>query len=62
MTSFAIELQNQISAWRFHGQNFVLDGGESFTGRIDGNGQIWYTYSAGGSNTPGTCHTSVGSD
>ena len=32
LDSFPVELQSQLSAWRFHGNNFVLDGGDDFFG------------------------------
>ena len=44
-------LQNQSLGLSFLGNDFVLDGNN--VGGVDGNGQVWYTYSRGVGNVPG---------
>lgn len=50
--SYRFNYQNQSTAWRITGHDYEVDGGAKMGG-IDGNGQVWYTWSAGGSNTFG---------
>ncbi|KZP23818.1 glycoside hydrolase family 28 protein [Athelia psychrophila] len=51
--SFPVVLQNQLTAWHFIANDTVMEGGAYGQGGIDGNGQTWYSWSKGGSNTPG---------
>ncbi|CAD6587360.1 MAG: hypothetical protein TREMPRED_004728 [Tremellales sp. Tagirdzhanova-0007] len=44
-------LQNQSLGLSFLGNDFVLDGNN--VGGVDGNGQVWYTWSKGAGNVPG---------
>ena len=44
--SYPVDFQNQSSAWRVTGHDYVVDGGPKMGG-IDGNGQVWYTWSRG---------------
>ncbi|KAE8315245.1 Putative galacturan 1,4-alpha-galacturonidase A [Aspergillus transmontanensis] len=50
--SYRIDFQNQSTAWRITGHDYVVDGGPE-RGGIDGNGQLWYTWAKGGSNVFG---------
>ncbi|KAF7591475.1 hypothetical protein BBP40_001521 [Aspergillus hancockii] len=50
--SYRIDFQNQSTAWRVTGHDYVVDGGP-VTGGIDGNGQLWYSWAQGGSNVFG---------
>ncbi|PWY88846.1 exopolygalacturonase A [Aspergillus sclerotioniger CBS 115572] len=50
--SYRVDFQNQSSAWRITGHDYVIDGGPH-QGGIDGNGQLWYTWAKGGSNVFG---------
>ncbi|KAI2998861.1 CAZyme family GH28 [Aspergillus niger] len=50
--SYRVDFQNQSSAWRITGHDYVVDGGPR-QGGVDGNGQLWYTWAKGGSNVFG---------
>ncbi|KEP45097.1 polygalacturonase/glycoside hydrolase family protein [Rhizoctonia solani 123E] len=52
--SLPLGYQNQSSAWFLGGTNLNVRG--SGLGTFDGNGQIWYDYSAGISNLKGRPH------
>jgi hypothetical protein len=41
--SYRFDFQNQSTAWRVTGSDYVVDGGPGMGG-IDGNGQTWYTW------------------
>ncbi|KAE8153670.1 Putative galacturan 1,4-alpha-galacturonidase A [Aspergillus avenaceus] len=50
--SYRVDFQQQSTAWRITGHDYVVDGGPH-RGGIDGNGQLWYTWAKGGSNVFG---------
>jgi galacturan 1,4-alpha-galacturonidase len=50
--SYRFDFQNQSTAWRVTGSDYVVDGGEEMGG-IDGNGQIWYTWAKNAGNVFG---------
>ncbi|GLB06428.1 hypothetical protein AtubIFM57258_001735 [Aspergillus tubingensis] len=50
--SYRVDFQNQSTAWRITGHDYVVDGGPH-QGGVDGNGQLWYTWAKGGSNVFG---------
>ena len=50
--SYRFNYQHQSTAWRITGHDYEVDGGANMGG-IDGNGQIWYTWAKGESNTFG---------
>lgn len=41
--AYRFDFQNQSTAWRVTGHDYVVDGGPHMGG-IDGNGQLWYTW------------------
>lgn len=51
--SHRVQFQNMSTAWIVEGQDFIIDGGGWQQGGINGNGQAWYTYAQGHSNTYG---------
>ncbi|KFZ23993.1 hypothetical protein V502_01524 [Pseudogymnoascus sp. VKM F-4520 (FW-2644)] len=50
--SYRFDFQNQSTAWRITGSDYVVDGGPGMGG-IDGNGQTWYTWAKNAGNVFG---------
>lgn len=47
--AYRFDYQDQSTAWRITGSDYVVDGGPDMGG-VDGNGQAWYTYNEGEGN------------